>query len=68
MSTLGKRVDVLEKHQGLEHPGSCLVLVRPGEDADQRRMQEVSAFIAKHGHEPRLISVVTFVKPPPREE
>ena len=68
MSLLDKRLGMLEKLQPNLNSGSCIVFVKPGEDASQKQAQEVANFVEKHGHQPSRITVVTFVKPPRRED
>lgn len=68
MTTLGKRIESLEKKSTSEEPGVCTVFVGVDEDADQKQAQGVAAFIAEHGHQPKRVIVVSFVEPPVAEE
>lgn len=68
MTTLGKRIESLEKQQGSTEPGVCTVFVEADEDADQKQEEGVAAFVAKHGHQPSRVLVISFVEPPVAEE
>ncbi|MDI3510832.1 MAG: hypothetical protein PWQ61_1597 [Betaproteobacteria bacterium] len=68
MTTLGKRIESLEKQSTSEEPGVCTVFVGVGEDVDQKQAQGVAAFVAENGHPPSLVSVVQFVDPPRKRE
>lgn len=63
MTTLDKRIESLEQQQSSDLPRCCTVFVGPDEDADQKRAQEVAAFIAEHGSKPRRVTVISFVEP-----
>lgn len=62
MSNIQKRIEALEAHQGGKDWKGCLVVVRPTENADAKRLAEVAAFVAQHGREPNSVSVVQLVK------
>ena len=61
MSTIERRIEALEAHQGGKDWKGCLVLLRPLEDADARRQAELAAFVAQYGCEPDIVSVVRLV-------
>lgn len=63
MSTIEKRIEALEVHQGGKDWKGCLVVVRPAENADAKRLAEVAAFVAQHGREPDSVCVVQLVTP-----
>lgn len=66
MTTLGKRIESLEKQSTSEEPGVCTVFVGVDEDAEQKQAQGVAAFIAEHGNQPSRVIVVSFVESPNR--
>jgi hypothetical protein len=63
VSTIEKRIEALEAHQGGKDWTSCLVVVRPAENVDAKRLAEVAAFVAQHGREPDSVFVVRLVTP-----